>query len=222
MLGGPGPGLGCRTGPCNPDSGRALDASCIYTHNDIGAGSAARIAAGLIGAAPGCSFYLWTDPDEDCLGSLRAYTPKLGLFQGACDSDGMVYATGKDVKMAFEGALTERRRYGSLPVSVADLDAIRDAVDRLFGGPRCRDWIRARDRAARQARENRLPAFGACPYTRRASRACSRHGQGWAVGTAGMPVNNTRGPADPNPAGALRPEPGLVERDHKARRGKGQ
>jgi hypothetical protein len=67
-----------------------------------------EIAAALIQAAPGASFYLWEDPSpSDCgprLGSLRAYTPALGEFTANCDQHGTPLYSGAAIVTALAEA----------------------------------------------------------------------------------------------------------------------
>jgi hypothetical protein len=121
-----------------------FDRAAAYTHPDVPAGTAALLAGELIRACPGISFIAWEDSGEHGLGTMRAYTRKLGLFTGLCDGDGTVLAAGDAVQAEVTDTLAARRRGRRVPVDQADMDAVRRALDRLYGGP----WLADRDKIA--------------------------------------------------------------------------
>lgn len=131
-----------------------LDLTATYTHPDAQAGTVIGLAEQLVEITPKISFIGWEDPGEDGFGAIRAYTGKLGPFEGICDSDGMVLNWRKPVLIAIGQALTDRRRGRRLPVSEADVDAIREAADMLYGEPWRRDWLRVTGRLEARMRRS--------------------------------------------------------------------
>jgi hypothetical protein len=81
--------------------------------------SAYQLAEALQEAAPGASWYLWQEPQAGELGDLYAFTPRLGLFHGACDGAGGVVIGREEARKILAGG--------------------RD-IDRAMGGPWTDEW----------------------------------------------------------------------------------
>jgi hypothetical protein len=85
------------TWPPNPDlvlGDRYGDEECSLDQNEV-------IANALIAAAPGCSFAAWSDPKYEFDGAMTMYTPELGRFDGACDSNGNIHWTNEEISQFF-------------------------------------------------------------------------------------------------------------------------
>lgn len=68
--------------------GDELEIGTAYTADEARLDTHADIAAEIIEAAPGATFYCWTDPKYEYTGAGVAYAPDLGRFDFECSADG--------------------------------------------------------------------------------------------------------------------------------------
>lgn len=60
----------------------------VYQEYEVYCGSSDELAAVLMNTAPGASWEVYEDPKYEWLGSINRYTPALGRWSAACDSEG--------------------------------------------------------------------------------------------------------------------------------------
>lgn len=98
-----GAGLGDRSDGTLHFSGEVRLGSIVLFGADSDAVADRLIALGV-------SFVAWEDPKYEWLGSLVAFTPSLGRFDAACDSDGNVVLRAEEVRELFHLTDEERDR----------------------------------------------------------------------------------------------------------------
>lgn len=69
----------------------------VYQEYEVYCGSSDELAAVLVNTAPGASWEVYEDPKYEWLGSINRYTPALGRWSAACDSEGSAVFNAEQV-----------------------------------------------------------------------------------------------------------------------------
>lgn len=93
------------------------------SEDEVVCGTVGELTQPIVEAAPGATWIMWEDPKYEWLGDVAVYTPELGLYTQACDSDGNPVFTDLEIESVLN----------SVPVEKASFAAMQDAFHKATG-----------------------------------------------------------------------------------------